>query len=114
MRGLLGGHEQMLTGPTVLPIVEVVAGGLDLALGGRLLWRCWRARRWPTRGGQILSANLKQRGAAWVLEVQYRYMAGAYTSREISPGGSPTFLTEELGRLAIAQKWQPGTPVKVY
>jgi hypothetical protein len=36
-----------------------------------------------------------------------------YTGVVISPDGGPTFLNEELGRLAIARQWRPGTTVRV-
>jgi hypothetical protein len=98
-----------------------VAGGLCLIYAGRLAWRSWRARQWSTVAGQILSADLKRRKHApahggCALRVLYQYKLGpdTYTGGVISPEGAPRYFTEELGRLAIAQQWRPGTTVKVY
>jgi Protein of unknown function (DUF3592) len=110
----------MITTPTLTALATVVIGGFNLVYAGRLAWRSWRARRWPTVEGQLLSADLEQRRfvpaqAAWALRVQYRYTAGAhtYTGVKISPGGGPAF-SEELGRHTIARYWRWGTAVKVH
>jgi hypothetical protein len=110
----------MITDPTITALAIVLIGGFNLVYAGRLAWRSWRARRWPTVEGQLLSADLKQRRfvpaqAACTLRAEYRYTAGSatYTGIKISPEGGPAF-SEELGRHTIARYWQPGTAVKVY
>jgi hypothetical protein len=104
----------------LISLATVLIGVLNLAYAGRLVWRSWRARRWPTRDGEVLSANLEQRKfvpayAAWGLRVLYRYTVGAdtHTGAVISPERGPAF-SEELGRHTITRYWTPGTAVKVY
>jgi hypothetical protein len=110
----------MITVPTLTALGTVLIGGFNLVYAGRLAWRGWHARRWPTVEGQLLSADLKQRRfvpaqGAWALRVQYRYTARAdtYTGTKISPEGGPAY-NEELGRHTIARYWRPGTALKVH
>ena len=111
----------MSTGPTLIAVATIAVGGFNMVYGGRLVWRSWRARRWPTLEGRLISADLLPRKplaakAVWGLRVLYRYSVGpdTYTGANMSPEGGPTFFSEELGRLAIAQQWQPGTAVQVH
>ena len=110
----------MIATPTLSDLAGLVVGSLSLVYAGRLAWRSWRARHWTTVEGKILSADLKRRKHApaqtRALDMHYQYTVGAdtYTGIVISPDGRPTYFNEELGRLAIAQQWQPGTTVKVY
>jgi hypothetical protein len=109
----------MIAAPILSELAGLVIGSLSLVYAGRLAWRSWRARHWTTVEGKILSADLKRRkhsAQTCVLDVHYQYTVGAdtYTGIVISPDGGPTYFNEELGRLAIAQQWQPGTTVKVY
>ena len=107
--------------PTLLALATVVIGGFNVVYAGRIVWRSRRARRWPAVDGRLLSADLERRKrvpapAAWGLLVLYEYTVGpaTYMGAVISPEGRPAFFSEELGRLAIAQEWRPGTTVKVH
>jgi hypothetical protein len=109
-----------MTISTLFGLAIVGTGVYNLVHAGRVLLRSWRARHWSTISGQLLSADLRRRKdllaqAAWELRVQYQYAVGSetYTSGVISPDGGPAFFSEELGRLAIARQWRPGTTVKV-
>jgi hypothetical protein len=111
----------MITAPTLIAFATVVIGGFNLFYAGRLVWRSRRVRRWPTVDGELVSAALERRKyiaaqAAWGLRVLYQYTSGTQTYRgaKISPDWGPAFFSEELGRLAITQRWRPGTPVKVH
>jgi hypothetical protein len=111
----------MIQSLTFIDLGTVVIGGFNLIYAGRLLWQSWRARRWPTFEGQLLSADLERRKyvpapATWRLRVLYQYTVGTHTYKngKISPEWGPAFFSEELGRLAILQKWRPGTAVRVH
>jgi hypothetical protein len=107
--------------PLLLAIATIVIGGFNLVYAGLVVWRSWRARRWPAVDGQLLAADLEKRKrvpspASWGLRVRYRYVVGgdSYTGGVISTDIGPAFFSEELGRLAIAQQWRPGITVKVH
>ena len=113
-----------MTASTLFGLAIVVTGCYNLIYAGRIVLRSWRARRWSSVDGQLLSADLRRRKglqegllaqAAWELRVEYRYSVGTdtHTGVVISPDGGPAFFTEQLGRLSIARQWRPGTTVKV-
>jgi hypothetical protein len=98
--------------------VFVVIGVALAGWAGRVVWRGWRARRWPAAPGQVIGFDFREgrgrRGRPYIghLELRYRYAVGgaAFEGRRVGFG-----LEHETPSAALApDRVTLGTPLIVY
>ena len=101
----------------------VALGAATAGWAGRTLWQVWRARRWPTAPGQIVTVEFPERRGSKgsptpTFSVRYRYAAAngaTFECRRVSFGllAAATDLALAGPGGAVAPI-RPGAPVAVY
>ena len=102
-----------------ITLVAIIAGPIMIWNSIGKLYTATSSKSWPTVEGEIFDAQVRmsssRRSTSYQPHITYGYKVNGqdYTSDQLTHGGPESF-GDQFKAAAAAQKYVPGTPVRVY